>query len=253
MPDAGDDRRWSSSGCRWPALVYAYFGYPLLLRAAGPAPPARGPRRRTCRLPTVVAARPGAQRARQHRGQAGQHRGPRYPAGASRSSSSPTAATDGTVEYIAAHVDARTTLIELQRPRRQGRRAQRRAAGAPPRTSSSSPTPRSCWRRTPSSAIVQPFADPRDRLRVGRGSHREAAAKGLYGRYELFVRRRRVASRLDRRRQRIVLRAAPASLRARSSPNLAPDFWSVLRCVEQGYRAVVRADGRRLDDATSRA
>ena len=85
--------------------------------------------------------------------------------------------------------------------------------------------------------IVQPFTDPRVGCVSGEDRIEGAGGEGLYGRYELFVRRR------ESEIGSIV--GASGSFYAQRRhlcepfvPNLAPDFWSVLRVVEQGYRAI---------------
>jgi glycosyltransferase involved in cell wall biosynthesis len=85
--------------------------------------------------------------------------------------------------------------------------------------------------------IVAPFADPAIGCVSGEDRIAEAGGEGLYGRYELWLRR------LETRVHSIVgasgsFYAQRRRLCAPFDEGLAPDFSSVLRTVEQGYRAV---------------
>ena len=85
--------------------------------------------------------------------------------------------------------------------------------------------------------LVQPFAHPEVGCVSGEDRIAEAGGEGLYGRYELALRR------LESSIHSIVGASGSfyAQRRALCQPfteGLAPDFLSVLRTVEQGYRAV---------------
>ena len=144
--------------------------------------------------------------------------------------------SDGTNEYVRAHADARTTFLELT-----GRNGK---AGALNRAlqdvtedivvfsdASILLEPDAIER------IAAPFADPRIGCASGEDRIAGAGGENLYGRYELFVRRR------ESEIGSIVGASGSfyAQRRHLCEPfvaNLAPDFWSVLRVVEQGYRAI---------------
>lgn len=86
-------------------------------------------------------------------------------------------------------------------------------------------------------AIVRPFADPEIGCVSGEDRIAGGGGEGLYGRYELFLRRQESAV------HSIV--GASGSFYAQRRElcddfvaNVAPDFLSVLRTVERGYRAI---------------
>jgi cellulose synthase/poly-beta-1,6-N-acetylglucosamine synthase-like glycosyltransferase len=86
-------------------------------------------------------------------------------------------------------------------------------------------------------ALVAEFADPRVGCVSGEDRIAGGSGEGLYGRYELAIRR------LESAVSSIVgasgsIYAMRRSLCHPFPATLAPDFWSVLRCVEQGFRAV---------------
>lgn len=85
--------------------------------------------------------------------------------------------------------------------------------------------------------IVQPFADRRIGCVSGEDVIREGGGEGLYGRYELYLRN------LESRLGSIVGASGSfyAQRRQVTTPFLegvAPDFLSVLKTVQQGYRAI---------------
>jgi glycosyltransferase involved in cell wall biosynthesis len=86
-------------------------------------------------------------------------------------------------------------------------------------------------------AIVRPFADSRVGCVSGEDRIADSGGEGLYGRYELFLRR------LESEVHSIVGASGSfyAQRRALCAPfteGMAPDFLSVLRTVQQGYRAL---------------
>jgi len=86
-------------------------------------------------------------------------------------------------------------------------------------------------------AIVGPMADPRVGCVSGEDRIAESGGEGLYGRYELFLRR------LESDLHSIVGASGSFYAQRRSvctpfTEGMAPDFLSVLRTVERGYRAV---------------
>ena len=86
-------------------------------------------------------------------------------------------------------------------------------------------------------AIVAPFADPRVGCVSGEDRIAETGGEGLYGRYELSLRR------LESDVHSIVGASGSFYAQRRGlctpfSEGMAPDFLSVLRTVQQGYRAI---------------
>jgi cellulose synthase/poly-beta-1,6-N-acetylglucosamine synthase-like glycosyltransferase len=85
--------------------------------------------------------------------------------------------------------------------------------------------------------IVQPFTDPAVGCVSGEDRIADAGGEGLYGRYELLLRR------LESRVHSIVGASGSFYAQRRSlcrpfTEGMAPDFLSVLRTVAQGYRAL---------------
>jgi hypothetical protein len=85
--------------------------------------------------------------------------------------------------------------------------------------------------------IVGPFSDPRVGCVSGEDHIAESGGEGWYGRYELLLRR------LESRVYSIVGASGSFYAQRRTlcqpfTEGMAPDFLSVLRTVEQGYRAV---------------
>jgi cellulose synthase/poly-beta-1,6-N-acetylglucosamine synthase-like glycosyltransferase len=145
--------------------------------------------------------------------------------------------TDRTVETIRAAADARVRVIEL--PARAGKAAALNAGLAaathPILVFSDAGI---VLRPDALRELVAPFADPAIGCVSGEDRIAEAEGEGLYGRYELWLRRQ------ESQLHSIV--GASGSLYAQRRdlcdpfiPALAPDFLSVLRTVERGYRAVV--------------
>jgi cellulose synthase/poly-beta-1,6-N-acetylglucosamine synthase-like glycosyltransferase len=92
-------------------------------------------------------------------------------------------------------------------------------------------------RRDSLRAVVGPFSDPAIGCVSGEDHIAEAEGEGLYGRYELFLRRR------ESEVHSIVGASGSFYAQRRSlctpfADGMAPDFLSVLRTVERGYRAV---------------
>lgn len=86
-------------------------------------------------------------------------------------------------------------------------------------------------------ALLEPFADPAVGCTSGEDRVEEAGGEGLYGRYELSLRR------MESRVSSIVGASGSwyAQRRSLCQPfpeGIAPDFLSVLRTVEMGYRAI---------------
>jgi cellulose synthase/poly-beta-1,6-N-acetylglucosamine synthase-like glycosyltransferase len=222
-------------------LAYAYVGYPLLLLLLG----------RVRRSPAVAVLPPGAWPSvallipahnelailpakLANTGEL------QYPEGRLRIYVISDGSTDGTPDYVRAHADARTTLLELTG---RGGKAGALNTALAQLTEDVVVFSDASIMLAPDAIeqIVQPFADPGIGCVSGEDRIAEAGGEGLYGRYELFIRRQESAigslvgasgSFYAQRRR----------LCAPFVPNLAPDFWSVLHVVEQGSRAVSAAN-----------
>ena len=223
---------WTSIG----AVAYAYAGYPLLLWVAGrlwgrpPVAPAEP------YLPGVTMIVPVHNERPNLEAKLANTRAIDYPPGKLEVLFVSDGSTDGTPEYLHSQADGLIKVFEL--PGRGGKaaalnfgleRASHPIILFSDATIAFEPTAIRC--------LVQPFADPvvgcvsgEDRIAGGGG-------EGLYGRYELFLRRQESAlssivgasgSFYSQRRE----------LCAPFVPFVAPDFYSVLHVVEQGHRAV---------------
>jgi glycosyltransferase involved in cell wall biosynthesis len=144
--------------------------------------------------------------------------------------------TDSTVSTIRSHVDPRVNLIEL--PERRGKAAALNAGLARVSGDIIVFTDASIVLAPESiRAIVQPFSDPGVGCVSGEDRITDSGGEGLYGRYELYLRR------LESDVHSIVGASGSfyAQRRALCSPfteGMAPDFLSVLRTGQQGYRAL---------------
>lgn len=219
-------------------LVYAYVGYPLLvwlLARLRPADPAAGwPD--DGRLPDVTLIVPVHNERATIVNKLANTKALDYAGGALTAVFVSDGSTDGTAELIDAACDSRVTLVQLSA--RQGKAAALNRGLAEATTPIVVFTDASIMLEPDSiAAIVRPFraasvgcVSGEDRIAGGGG-------EGLYGRYEMFLRRQE--SRLHS------LVGASGSFYAQRRelcgefvPNVAPDFLSVLRTVGRGYRAV---------------
>lgn len=150
--------------------------------------------------------------------------------------------TDGTGEALRARATGRVHLIEL--PERQGKAAALNAGLKRARHDILVFTDASIMLAPDAvRVLVSPFESSTVGCVSGEDHIEEAGGEGLYGRYELLLRR------LESRLHSIV--GASGSLYAQRrglctpfEPGLAPDFLSVLRTVERGFRAVSEPGAR---------
>jgi glycosyltransferase involved in cell wall biosynthesis len=219
-------------------VVYPYFGYPLVLIALRvfirrSSPFASG------EPPSVSMIIPVHNEAVRIREKVANTAGLLYPSGRLEVLFVSDGSTDDTVSLIRSCAPPDMHVIEL--PRRGGKAAAlnaglARAGGDVVVFSDASIQlePESLAR------LVMPFGDPAIGCVSGEDRIAETGGEGLYGRYELALRR------LESDVHSIVGASGSfyAQRRALCQPfveGLAPDFLSVLRTVEQGYRAVSEA------------
>jgi cellulose synthase/poly-beta-1,6-N-acetylglucosamine synthase-like glycosyltransferase len=222
------------------AVVYAYAGYPLALAALTrhrrETPPP------TNELPTVTMIVPVHNERRTLDSKLANMRALDYPADRLDILFVSDGSTDGTPEMIRAAGDARVSVLEL--PVRGGKAGALNAGLEAARGEIVLFTDASILLESDAVRhIVAPFADPAIGCVSGEDQIAALGGEGLYGRYELMVRR------LESRLHSIAgasgsVYAQRRALCAPFVPNLAPDFLSVLRTVEQGYRAVAAPDAR---------
>ena len=217
------------------AVLYPYVGYPVALWAFSAL---RGRRAETLEagdLPSVSMIIPVHNEASRIERKIANTAALQYPAERLQVLFVSDGSTDRTVEIIRAQAPPAMTVVEL--PTRRGKAAGLNAgldrAGT---RSSCSPTPPSSSNRIRSRRCPE-VSRSSHRLRVGRGSDRRIGGEAWYGRYELLLRR------LESEVGSIVGASGSFYAQRRSIcrpfvEGLAPDFLSVLRTVEQGYRAV---------------
>ena len=229
---------WAAVG----GVIYAYFGYPLLLAAIGRLV---GRRRlpladETQPPPTVSMIVPIHNEEARIARKVANTAALRYPSGRLRVIFVSDGSTDRTVEIVRSLLTADMEVVEL--PRRQGKAAALNA-GLARATNDVVVFSDAAIALQPDALlrVVGPFADPKVGCVSGEDRIGEAAGEGLYGRYELFLRR------LESRVHSIVgasgsFYAQRRALCDRFPEGMAPDFLSVVRTVERGYRAVAEPE-----------
>jgi len=217
-------------------VLYPYIGYPLVLlclrrvasrsMAADPAAP----------LPGVTMIVPVHNEAARIAAKVLNTAGLRYPAGRLEVLFVSDGSTDRTVGIIRERAAPGMTVIEL--PVRSGKAAALNA-GLQRATHDVLVFSDASIMLEPHAleAIVGPLADPAVGCVSGEDRIADAGGEGLYGRYELALRR------LESDVRSIVGASGSfyAQRRALCPPfieGMAPDFLSVLRTIERGYRAV---------------
>lgn len=221
---------WSSVGC----ILYTYAGYPLLLRLLARRPAALPARDRE--LPKVTLLVPFHNEESKAARKVANTAALEYPVSRLQVLLVSDGSTDGTVMRLREASPPHMTVVEL--PTRGGKAAALNAAlGLASNEivvfsdASIELEPNSLSR------LVAPFADPAIGAVSGEDRIAESGGEGLYGRYELYLRR------LESDVHSIVGASGSfyAQRRALCEPfveGMAPDFLSVLRTVEQGFRAV---------------
>jgi cellulose synthase/poly-beta-1,6-N-acetylglucosamine synthase-like glycosyltransferase len=238
---------WVSVG----AVFYAYIGYPLALWAIGrlrPSPPT--PPADEAALPGVSVIVPVHNEQATVGTKLENMRALDYPRDRLEILFVSDGSTDATVATIREACDAQVRVIEL--PERGGKAAALNAGLAAAQAPIVVFTDAAIVLRPDAlRELVAPFVDPLVGCVSGEDRIAEAEGEGLYGRYELWLRRQ------ESRLHSIVgasgsLYAQRRALCAPFIPQLAPDFLSVIRTVEQGYRAVVAPNAVGTMHAVSR-
>lgn len=215
-------------------VVYPYFGYPLVLRLLKSVirrqPPA------AAAPPSVTMIIPVHNEATRVARKVENTRALDYPADRLQVLFVSDGSTDATVDLIRSAATPSMSVIEL--PRRGGKAAALNA-GLAAAVHDIIVFSDASIQLAPDSLrhLVAPLADPGIGCVSGEDRIAEAGGEGLYGRYELALRR------LESSVHSIVGASGSfyAQRRALCTPfteGLAPDFLSVLRTVERGYRAV---------------
>lgn len=220
------------------AVVYAYAGYPLVLLLLARLRPR--PWQRTARqdaeLPGLTMIVPVHNERAVIAGKLRNTRALAYPRGRLEVLFVSDGSTDGTPELIRGDLDDRSRLIEL--PDRGGKAAALNAGLVEARHGIMVFSDASILLAPDAlQAIARPFASPEVGCVSGEDRIAEAGGEGLYGRYELSLRRQEslVGSIVGASGS---FYAQRRDLCDQFVTNVAPDFLSVLRTVARGFRAV---------------
>lgn len=216
------------------AVLYPYFVFPALLALMGRI--ARRPVPAAAPLPTVTLIVPVSNEESRIARKIANTVALRYPADRLQVVFVSDGSTDRTVPILRAEAPAAMDIVEL--PDRRGKASGLNAGLERARHDIVVFTDASIDLRPDAlERIVAPFADPRIGCVSGEDVIPESGGEAWYGRYELMLRR------LESQVHSIVGASGSfyAQRRALCTPftaGYAPDFLSVLRTVEQGYRAV---------------
>jgi cellulose synthase/poly-beta-1,6-N-acetylglucosamine synthase-like glycosyltransferase len=222
-------------------VVYAYAGYPVVMALVArlrpaPAPPRPARRDPEASLPGISMVVPVHNERPVIDAKLENTRALQYPRARLQVVFVSDGSTDGTDDVIRAQADDSIELVVL--PGRQGKAAALNAGIAHARHEIVVFTD-AAIALAPDAllALARPFADAAVGCVSGEDLIEQAGGEGMYGRYELFIRRQ------EGRVNSIV--GASGSLYAQRRelctpfvPGYAPDFLSVLRTVEKGRRAV---------------
>lgn len=217
-------------------VVYPYVGYPLVLWLLGVVAPARRGDGAASGLPAVSMIVPVHNEAARIVRKVANTAALRYPADRLQVIYVSDGSTDETMPLLREHAGRQATIVELVE--RRGKAAALNA-GVVRATNEILVFSDASIELAPDAleAIVEQFADPRIGCVSGEDHIPESGGEAWYGRYELLLRR------LESRVHSIVGASGSfyAQRRALCAPfaeGMAPDFLSVLRTVEQGFRAV---------------
>ncbi len=216
--------------------AYAYLGYPLVVWWLARLRPAATPSAGPTDLPDVTIIVPVHNERATISEKLANTEALDYRPGGLRAIFVSDGSTDGTAEVIAAAQSARIRLVV--QPARGGKAAALNAGLA----LADSPIvvfTDAAIMLEPGAvrAIVEPFRTAEIGCVSGEDRIAGGGGEGLYGRYEMFLRRQ------ESRLHSLVgasgsFYAQRRSLCGEFIPNVAPDFLSVLRTVERGFRAV---------------
>jgi len=237
---------WLSVG----GVVYAYIGYPLLLRVLTTAF-SREVKAATgfSFTPAVSMIIPVHNERSAIEAKLSNTLALDYPPAAREVIFVADGCTDGTTEYLRQHEDDTVKVLEINT---RGGKAGALNAGLSVARFDLVVFSDASIALEPGAllAIVRPFADPVIGCVSGEDRIEQMGGEGLYGRYELWIRRQ------ESRLHSIV--GASGSFYAQRrhicepfAPGLAPDFLSVLRTAERGYRAITVADASGVMRATT--
>jgi cellulose synthase/poly-beta-1,6-N-acetylglucosamine synthase-like glycosyltransferase len=232
-------------------VFYAYVGYPLVLVAMGRIAP-RPLRRDPPALPAVSVVLPVHNEEAQLPGRLDNLQATDYPSDRLEVIVVSDGSTDASVDiaHRRAAGDPRFRIVEVPERRGKGNALNEGVAHA---TGEIVVFTDAGIRLEPGAirALVAPFADPEVGCVSGEDRIPGGGGEGLYGRYELFLRRTEssVGSIVGASGS---IYAQRRELCPDFAEGMAPDFLSVLRTVEAGYRAVsepgARGDMSALDD-----
>ncbi|MGE3512978.1 MAG: glycosyltransferase family 2 protein [Vicinamibacterales bacterium] len=217
-------------------MVFAYVGYPVVIWALARLRPAPGDVLRSGEEPHVTLILPAHNERANIVAKLRNLFALDYPTDRLDIVCVSDGSTDGTADLVRQHGRGRVRLIELSG---RGGKAAALNAGLEHATAPIVVFSDASIMLEPDSLrrLVAPFADPRVGCVSGEDRIAGSGGEALYGRYELFLRRQesRLASIVGASG---CFYAQRRSLCAPFVPGLAPDFLSVLRTVEQGYRAL---------------
>jgi cellulose synthase/poly-beta-1,6-N-acetylglucosamine synthase-like glycosyltransferase len=237
---------WLSAFGVW----YAYFGYPLALVVLGRLrrSPAAGPGGHDA-VPSVTVVIPVHNERHVIERKWRNTQALSYPRSNLEVLFVADGCTDGTAEYLRERQDDVVHVLEINQ--RGGKAGALNAALSRARNDVVVFSDASIELEPDAvTALVRPFRDPKVGCVSGEDHIQQLGGEGLYGRYELWIRRQ------ESRLHSIV--GASGSIYAQRRllcdpfpPGLAPDFLSVLRTVERGFRAVAVEDARGTMGATA--
>lgn len=219
-------------------VVYPYLGYPAFLWVLGHVvgKPLQCDRREDLFYPSVSMIIPACNEEKRIEAKIANTKALRYPVEQLQVLFISDGSTDRTVELIRKQASGSITLVEL--PVRGGKAAALNA-GLKHATHDIVVFSDASIELEPDALrhIVQGFRDPAIGCISGEDKIAESGGEAWYGRYELLIRR------LESKVHSIVGASGSfyAQRRALCAPfteGLAPDFLSVLRTVEQGFRAI---------------
>jgi cellulose synthase/poly-beta-1,6-N-acetylglucosamine synthase-like glycosyltransferase len=217
-------------------VLYPYFGYPLALCLLRPIANRPLKRRTDFVLPAITIIIPVFNEAKRIERKVRNTLALKYPSDRLGVIFVSDGSTDETVEIIRSARAPQVRVVELDR--RRGKAAALNA-GLAQASGDVMVFSDAAIELDPLSVerLVGPFADPEVGCVSGEDPIAEAGGEGLYGRYELALRR------LESSIHSIVGASGSFYAQRRAicqpfSEGLAPDFLSVLRTVKQGYRAV---------------